>query len=657
MEEEQDIGVKDGADDGPETLYLTPQESPLAALLAKTITEVETSGRPSPGSEDLTHVTEGESFWQAAFAAGGLGAPLGTHQGKVISRANLHRMLRQGPRRPDQTDRLHQRDLPLPPRHHGELGRHPLGELFRKAEETHLQSHKEMGSWIEGPKEQAATAQILDCMWVYTYKLDRHGFFLKCKARLVVRGDQQDVISEETYASTLAARSFRTLIAIAARFDLELVQYDAVNAFVNAPLERKIFMKPPPGSRNPGKILLVSKALYGLRESPLLWQKELSGTLEGLGFKVVPHEPCCMIRDRIIIFYYVDDIVLAFRKHFAEDVTKLMHKLQSHYMMTGGHELQWFLGIAVLRDREKRLIWLSQSEYALKIANLVTVLDAGSEARTPMTTAKLQPNEGRAMIAEIRSYQRKIGSILYIAVITRPDVAFAVSQLARYNQNPSLKHHKAADRTLLYLKASHGLALQLGGGDDFDVASDASFAENLPDRKSSQAYVMKLFGGVIGWRANKQATVTTSTTEAELLALSQAAKEGMFLNRLLKELGLDLKTAGGIRIQCDNQQTIKLVTKQLNQLNTRLRHVDIHNHWLRQEAGKGTISVHYTPTGKMLADGLTKALTSTAFDAFVQQLGLVDVTDKLKEKRELDDMTDTVSRLQSGLEDLKLVSL
>lgn len=165
---------------------------------------------------------------------------------------------------------------------------------------------------------------------------------------------------------------------------------------------------------------------------------------------------------------------------------------------------------------------------------------------------------------------------------------------------------------------------------------------------------MKLFGGVIGWRANKQATVTTSTTEAELLALSQAAKEGMFLSRLLKELGLDLKTAGGIRIQCDNQQTIKLVTKQLNQLNTRLRHVDIHNHWLRQEAGKGTISVHYTSTGKMLADGLTKALSNTAFDAFIQQLGLVDVTDKLKEKRELDDMTDTISRLQSDLEDLEL---
>ena len=77
-----------------------------------------------------------------------------------------------------------------------------------------------------------------------------------------------------------------------------------------------------------------------------------------------------------------------------------------------------------------------------------------------------------------------------------------------------------ADRVLLYLQRTQGLVLQLGGEDNLVVASDASFADNTSDRKSSQAYVMKLFGRLIGWRASKQDTVTTSTTEAELLALS-----------------------------------------------------------------------------------------------------------------------------------------
>jgi hypothetical protein len=116
---------------------------------------------------------------------------------------------------------------------------------------------------------------------------------------------------------------------------------------------------------------------------------------------------------------------------------------------------------------------------------------------------------------------------LYAAVATRVDIAFAVSRLARFLTNPSPEHHAAADRVLSYLKRHRGLGLQLGGGDHFTVASDASFADNTLDRKSSQAYVMPLFGGVIGWRANKQNTVTTSTTEAELLALSQASKEGL----------------------------------------------------------------------------------------------------------------------------------
>ena len=104
--------------------------------------------------------------------------------------------------------------------------------------------------------------------------------------------------------------------------------------------------------------------------------------------------------------------------------------------------------------------------------------------------------------------------------MTRIDIAFAVLRLARFLTNPSPEHHAAADKVLRYLYRYRRLGLQLGGADDFLVATDASFADNTLDRKSSQAYVMVLFGGVIGWRANKQDTVTTSTMEAELLSLS-----------------------------------------------------------------------------------------------------------------------------------------
>jgi hypothetical protein len=189
-------------------------------------------------------------------------------------------------------------------------------------------------------------------------------------------------------------------------------------------------------------------------------------------------------------------------------------------------------------------------------------------------------------------------------------------------------HQDAADRALLYLNSTKAVALQLGGSDDLVVSSDASFADNSIDRKSSQAYAMKLFGGLIGWRANKQDTVTTSTTEAELLALSQTAKEALFVSRLIQELSVQLDDQR-IRIQCDNQQTIRLVTAETALLQTKLRHVDIHNHWLRQEVSEKRIIVDYTPSKDILADGLTKALQNNAFNAFVKQLGLVDITEKL----------------------------
>lgn len=111
-----------------------------------------------------------------------------------------------------------------------------------------------MGTWDVVDQQAAKGKQILDCMWVYLYKFNKHGWIQKCKARLVVRGDQQLKLAVgSTYASTLAGRSFRALMAIAARFDLELIQYDAINAFVNAHLPHEVYMRLLPGYRERSK--------------------------------------------------------------------------------------------------------------------------------------------------------------------------------------------------------------------------------------------------------------------------------------------------------------------------------------------------------------------------------------------------------------------
>jgi hypothetical protein len=237
--------------------------------------------------------------------------------------------------------------------------------------------------------------------------------------------------------------------------------------------------------------------------------------------------------------------------------------------------------------------------------------------------------------------------LLFAVISIRPNIAFAISQLAKFLNNPSLAYHKVADRALMYLYNTRQLFLRFGGQDNLVVASDASFANNSTDRKSLQAFVMKLFGGLIGWRANKQDTVITLTTEAELLALAQAAKESMYVSRLLQKLIIDFNDQT-IQIECNNTQTINLVIKEIALLRTKLWHVNIHNYWLRQKVQNKIISVNYTPSAQIMADGLTKALSSTKWQTFLDQMGLSDGTIHRSEGS----AKDKVEKLTSFLEEL-----
>jgi len=449
--------------------------------------------------------------------------------------------------------KMHKRNLPPEPQSIKDLATHPLREQFIEAQRVHLESHKEMKSWYETDKRYAKGQQILGSMWVFKYKTDKHGYLTKCKARLVVCGNQQARGDLPTRATTLASTAFRTLMAITAKFDLETTQLDAVNAFVHCDLDEVVYMKMPPGFTKQGKVLRLRKALYGLRRSPLLWQKNLTSSLRDLGFKEVPQEPCVMLNGSIIVFFYVDDIVFCYRKKEEEKANELIRKLQKRFNIQPLGDLKWFLGIHVLRDRRQRQLWLSQQAFIEKIANQYDVDLTGRLPDTPMTETELAPSPPSITNANRNSvlmYQRKTGSLLYAAITTRPDIAFAVSRLARFNQNPSVEHHEAADRVIQYLYRTRGMAIAYGrdttwrrdnGARAFVCASDASFADNTVDRKSSQGYMMTLFGGPIGWRANKQDTVTTSSTEAELLALSQAAKEAIFTSRLFKAMTLEVE--------------------------------------------------------------------------------------------------------------------
>lgn len=158
------------------------------------------------------------------------------------------------------------------------------------------------------------------------------------------------------------------------------------------------------------------------------------------------------------------------------------------------------------------------------------------------------------------------------------------------------------------------------------MASDASFGD-AGGRKSSQGFVAFLYGGPVLWQANKQRSVTTSTTEAELVALSAAARELIALERFLNYVTKDRNLR--MTLLCDNQQTVKMLTQNTPLLTTKLRHIDIHQHWLREKLIRdkdNKLELIWVPTSQMPADGLTKRLHIAKHHEFVKQIGIEDTT-------------------------------
>ena len=274
-----------------------------------------------------------------------------------------------------------------------------------------------------------------------------------------------------------------------------------------------------------------------------------------MDFVVIPQESCIMMKDGIIVFYYVDDTVFCYHRSIEALAFRAIKHLCSVYTMNSLGEIEWFLGIRVIRDRSKRRLWLSQEAYIDKMANKFDVQLDKRLPDTPMISTYFKASETKASHQSIHAYQQRVGSALFAAIITRPDIAFAISKLSQFCINPSEEHHQAVMRVLEYLYGTKTLAIQYEEkpGNEiqgFLCASDASFADNK-DRKSSQGYMMTLFGGPVAWKASKQATVTTSSTEAELLALSDTTKEAMYLIRLLE--AIKIKIDHPLVIDCDNK--------------------------------------------------------------------------------------------------------
>lgn len=147
-------------------------------------------------------------------------------------------------------------------------------------------------------------------------------------------------------------------------------------------------------------------------------------------------------------------------------------------------------------------------------------------------------------------YQETIGSLLYLSQISRPDIAYAISLLSRYNNCYTMTHWNAVKRVLRYLKGTVNYRLEFNSESAFDVYCDADWGNKLNDRYSVTGSCIKVNGGLISWYSKRQKTVALSTTEAEYMALSFTVQEALWIKQLISEVCNEVQKP--LAIHCDN---------------------------------------------------------------------------------------------------------
>ncbi len=500
---------------------------------------------------------------------------------------------------------------------------------------------KQVGEWMEAMKKEIdgcleqqvwdvversslpSDANVIPVKWVFKIKTDENGKVTRFKARITPKGFKQrhGVDFFEVFANTGKYKSLRAMLSLAARRDMELRQLDVPQAFTQAELNEIVYMEMPEGFAQLGMVCRLKKSLYGLKQSPRNWYLLASAFItDELGFTACVSDPCLFHRrsdtgQLMLLFLFVDDMQFAFDRADEAEYERLHAALKKRFNITSLGESKFMLGMRITRDRTARTITLDQELYISKALETFG-LEQCRPARTPAAAAAQgrAPAEDRegslSQPTELKLYQEKVGTLLYAAISTRPDIAFDVNRLAQHMQAPTVADAQACDRVFRYLAGTRNYGLLFGRnasqstGLRVSAYADADWGNDKTDRKSITGWIAMLNGDPISWASKKQKVVAQSTCEAELYAQAAAMNETKWLSGLLQELGLGCSEAPAI--YGDNQSAQQLSKNDIK--SERTKHIDIKYHFIHDEVKSGRVRLHWIPTTKQLADILTKAL-------------------------------------------------
>ena len=429
----------------------------------------------------------------------------------------------------------------------------------------------------------------------------------------------------ETFSPVAKMSTVRILLSVAANQNWPLHQLDVTNAFLHGELkkEEEVYMEVPPGYNGefgPGEVCRLKKTLYGLKQSPRVWFGRFSQAMQKYGYRQSNSDHTLFLKQQgdsiTCLLIYVDDMIIT--GNDSVEIKKLRENLSQEFEMKDLGDLKYFLGIEVMRS--KRGIFLRQKKYVLDLLTETGLLEC-KPAETPMVQNHGLKIEEGAKPADRERYQRLVGKLIYLAH-TRPDIAYAVGVVSQFMHSPQEEHMNATMRIVRYLKGTVGYGILLKGGGNLEVSgyTDADWASNPIDRKSTAGYFMFMGDNLVTWRSKKQKVVALSSAEAEFRGAKSGITEILWIRRLLTEIGFPPTQKS--QLFCDNKAAISIAENPVQ--HDRTKHVEIDRHFIKEKIEKGIIELPFVRSEDQLADILTKAVHSKVFEEVLGKLSIGD---------------------------------
>ena len=380
------------------------------------------------------------------------------------------------------------------------------------------------------------------------------------------------------------------------------------------------------GKKEKKKVLKLNNSVFGLKQSPRCWNKRITSFLSDNQFIPSLADPCVFLKyeennDLTIIAIYVDDCFIIGKEGRIKRIKEMFNK---EFKMKDNEELKGFLGIRVERDEKE--LRIDQEVYVENILKRFK-MENSKPTDTPIIKEdkKIKNEEKDEIFEDVSTYQSAIGSLIYLATATRPDIAFAVNQAAQAMREPMQSDWVKVKRIMRYLQKTKKMKIVYKRNekeeDEVIGFSDASYGEDRKDRKSTSGYLFIKAQAPIAWKSKKQPIVSLSSMEAEYIALTAATKEALWLRKLEKEIERKKENDEvKIRIYEDNQSAIKTANDEIH--NERSKHIDIRYHFIRERIKRKEIEIKYLKTEDMIADILTKGLDKMKIQKLIKEMGL-----------------------------------